>query len=423
MKNIIVQKEDNSIIYQDLQTKIWIYSRFTQEGQVNLSIKLKNFVGKQDEKDEYMIEENIDKSRYLYVFSFQAGKFQQINFDKLKETQNNYEYDCQNTILQYGEKMTGYFKIYENNIVILQDNLLGVLNFDKESIIIENSIKLNSQLSTDLKFGLIQTESKDRFFGYHQKILGYLIQRFKLIDLKTLNEYDISLSGQQIQNTNEFIISYQNLLIFQDQLYQISVDQKSKMFSVKKLDSDLSKNDKIHQLYQSKLQILYGQIFTSQVQNQNKITSLETFICSSGYYMNLQRKQDDQNICSPVPTTCEKPNPQNICNCQNFNYQKSSQKCILCDSHMKFVESKDSCQNICDEGQFYNGSSCSKCLPNCLTCKYAQTCIWCDYNNGYYLDFKQNCIRCDNSKYQILNQQKNGCTCQQGYYRLQRDTK
>ncbi|EWS75262.1 hypothetical protein TTHERM_000083479 (macronuclear) [Tetrahymena thermophila SB210] len=255
-----------------------------------------------------MIEEDNTKVRYLYVFQYNKGEYQKINYDELLQVQNGQEFDCEDLIMRYGEQMTGYFKILSVSEVV--DNLL------------------QQKLSPN----------------YSVKIVKNLF-RFKLkIRLSSLGIVSIKIMVQ-------------------------------------------------------------SQVFISKGDDKITINSFETLICENGQYLNQQRQSDD-DICSPTPTTCELPNPKNICNCENFYYQKSTQKCIQCDSQMKFDESKDSCQNICPEGYFYKYSDCFKCIPNCLVCKDDKACIQCDQNNGFYLDFK-----------------KDGCTCKQGYYRMQRNQK
>ncbi|KAL4473730.1 hypothetical protein ABPG74_022594 [Tetrahymena malaccensis] len=472
--------EDQSIIYKDLNTKVWMYTRFSDEGEINLQVKLKNFVGKQDEKDEYMIEEDNTKNRYLYVFSYKTAKYQQIKFDQMIKTQNNQEFDCEQIILQYGEQMTGYFQIdknyvkykdsqisqinqkfnpqdkliktvqnfqktpyyfqyqenginfifwknqvykinfqifqYDKNIVLAKENKLISLKLDGKSIQIQNSVELTSY-NDKSKYGQIYIQGKVMLFGYFYKPVFNMFSNYLFFDYQTLSQ---NSQTNEIDKNVVFLAFYQDLIILKNQLLQISYDQKNQKVSSKTLNSALSQNDNKIPSQKNFLQILYGQILMFQETNSIRITSVETLVCQDGQHLNFQRIGDP--VCQVNPSKCENASPENVCHCQNFNYQRSSKKCIKCDSPQIFDDWEDTCQNACEERQYYNGWSCSQCIPNCLVCKNDQSCIKCNYREGYYSDLDQNCSRCEISEYQILNQQQDGCTCQKGYYRMKQNT-
>ncbi|EWS75261.1 hypothetical protein TTHERM_000083478 (macronuclear) [Tetrahymena thermophila SB210] len=75
-----------------------------------------------------------------------------------------------------------------------------------------------------------------------------------------------------------------------------------------------------------KLYPLIGQVFIilGLFDNTGFMHSFETIICPIGQYLNQQR-QNDNDLCSPYQTICDIPNPKNICYCDDYYYQKSTQ--------------------------------------------------------------------------------------------------
>ncbi|EAR91863.2 zinc finger lsd1 subclass family protein (macronuclear) [Tetrahymena thermophila SB210] len=226
----------------------------------------------------------------------------------------------------------------------------------------------------------------------------------------------------------------------------MSYDQVSNQVTLKKLKS-LDKE--LTLIYQTQANAIWRTSFTQgqtqilQVNGQNQITSMERIICQNGQFLTsnsdcTQCKIDEilqndkcvscpqgskkldinDNVCtSSVSSNCDQPSAQKSCDCPNYYYQNSSQKCIQCQTGQQFNNIKDSCDQACDDGSFFNGSACQKCTINCIKCQSDKTCDQCDQTNGYFLDAnKQSCLKCDQNLYQILNNQKNGCDCQKGYF-------
>ncbi|EWS75372.1 transmembrane protein, putative (macronuclear) [Tetrahymena thermophila SB210] len=498
-------KEDQSIIYLDSDQNQWVYSRLNQNGDIILSIKLKGFMGKSSLNDEYMIEPDKSNHRYLYIFSYFQGQYQQIDYELLLQTQNNQEFDCKNDIKSYGDRNTRYLKRdslylkggnlkisqiskmfspedqltqqvirfqktpyyfyyqestsqinyffwkgskyqintytrylvvdYENDIVLTDARILGKFSFEKDVIEFKQQIQLKNGLD---KIALTEIYTVNQV-----KLIGINDDSLKFYDLNTFQQVSLSSNSDQIGQIDYFneLFLHKNLIFVKTDVYKMSYDQASNEVILKKLKS---LNKKLNLTQKTADDAIWATPFTQgqtkmlQVDGQNQIISMERIICQDGQFLTpnsdcLQCKTDEvfqidkcvscpqgskklnitDNICIP----CDQPTAQKSCECQNYNYQNSSQKCIQCQSGQQFNKTKDSCDQICDDGSFFNGSTCQKCTKNCIKCSNDKTCDQCDETNGYFLDAnKQNCFKCDQNLNQILNNQKNGCDCQKGYF-------
>ncbi|KAL4480201.1 hypothetical protein ABPG74_020717 [Tetrahymena malaccensis] len=495
--------EDQGIIYQDSDQNQWIFSKLNQNGDIILSIKLKNFVGKNHLNDEYMIENH----RYLYIFTFLTGIYQKIDYELLLKTQNNQEFDCQNNTQSYGSSYTRYIKRdsnyvkvcsssgemslisktfspdvqltekanpfykypnffqyvqssityiywkgkqyklngdyrslvidYENNIVLTTDKILAQFSLDSDTIQFKYQIQLKNDLSI-VAFTQIYSVNNVRLFGIYDNSLQFY-------DLNTFKQVSYSSNSDQIGQITYFneMFSYKNLIIAKTDVYKMTYDQISNQVTLKKIQTLKQQLTLIYQtqvntiyrtsytqvnFYKKKLFInnlfLKGQTQILQVGSQNQMISMERIICQDGYFLNSNSDctqckeneilQNDQcvscpqgqkklnindNVCITVTQNCDQPTAQKICECQNYNYQNSTQKCIQCQSGDQFNIAKDSCEKQCNDGSFFNGQVCLNCIPNCKVCQNTLTCIQCDSINGYFLNSKKNGCKCMKGKY------------------------
>ncbi|EAR91865.2 transmembrane protein, putative (macronuclear) [Tetrahymena thermophila SB210] len=324
---------------------------------------------------------------------------------------------------------------YENDIVLTDASIFGKFSFDKDVIEFKYQIQLQSDVS-EIAYTEIYTVNQ-------VKLIGIYDQSLKFYDLNTFQEVSLSSNSDQIGQISYFneLFSYKNLIIVKTDVYKMSYDQTSNQVTLKKLKSLDKELTLINQTQANAIwrtSFTQGQTQILQVAGQNQIASMERILCQDGQFLTsnsdcIQCKTDEilrndkcvscpqgskklninDNICFP----CDQPTAQKSCECQNYNYQNSSLKCIECQFGQQFNKTKDSCDQICDDGSFFNGSTCQKCTTNCIKCSSDQICDQCDETNGYFLDAnKQNCFKCDQNLNQILNNQKNGCVCQKGYF-------
>ncbi|KAL4480202.1 hypothetical protein ABPG74_020718 [Tetrahymena malaccensis] len=465
--------EDQSIIYQDLNQNQWVYSNLNQNGIIQ-SIKLKNFVGKQSQNDQYMIEKDNQNHRYLYIFTSLTGKYQKIDYDLLLTTQNNQEFDCQNDIQQFGNANTRYIKRdqsyvmyyprqishisktfspldqltenvqnlnqypdffqymqdpityiywkgkkyqqnsdkrllvidYENNIVLTTDSILAQFNLDSDIIQFKNQIKFNKQIQM-MAFTQIYSVNMVRLFGIYDDSLQFY-------DLNTFKQVGYSSDSEQIGQISNFneMFSYKNLIIA-----KTDVPLNNNLSCIaKELMIQYGKHAMNQQTLQNELILnnlfMKGQTKILQVGSQNQILSMERIVCQDGYFfdsnLNCTRCKDDEimqnGICSSCPqgskkqnindivciavtSNCDQPTDQKKCECQDYYYQNSSQRCIKCQPGDQFNISKDLCEQQCNDGSYFDGQVCQKCISNCKVCKNSLSCIQCDSAEGYFLDF------------------------------------
>ncbi|KAL4480755.1 hypothetical protein ABPG72_014530 [Tetrahymena utriculariae] len=550
--------EDQSIIYQDSDQNQWVYSKLNQNGDITLSIKLNNFVGKSNLNDEYMIEPDNQNHRFLYIFAQNTGQYQKIDFDLLLQTQNNQVFDCQNIFQSYGEKSTRYIKRdsnyvkyyqkkisqisqkfspsdllfesvdylykypnffqygesgtnfiywkgkkyqlngnykslvidvilnqisviktnqffqYENNIVLTTNKILAQFNLSSNIIAFQYQITLTNDFS-NIAFTEIYSVSKVRLFGIYDNSLQFY-------DLNTFKQVSYSSNSDQIGTVSYFnqLFSYKNLLIVKTDVYKITYDQINNQVTLKKQQtlkqqltliyynatyaiwrtSYTQVNFYLKNFFQ-KINFLQGQTQILQVGNQNQLISMERIICQDGQFLNSnsdcilckldeilqnntciscpqgQKKLNiNDNVCFTVPSNCDKPTLQKTCECENYKYQISTQKCIQCQSGEQFSSSTDSCVQSCGDGNFFDGQACKQCNKSCKICSNDQTCDQCDSTKGYFLDNKTLiyqililinfnilhlfirllCQNCSQILHLTLNNEKNACVCQNGYF-------
>ncbi|KAL4480200.1 hypothetical protein ABPG74_020716 [Tetrahymena malaccensis] len=498
--------EDQGIIYQDTDQNQWVFSKLNQNGDIILSIKLNNFVGKNNSNDEYMIEPDNQNHRYLYIFSYQTGQYQKIDYDLLLQTQNNQKFDCQNDIQSYGSGSTRYIKIdsnyvkygqgkmsqvsktfspgdqlvqsvdsfykypnffqyvqkptnyiywkgikyvlngnykslvidYENNIVLTTDSILAQFSLDSDTINFKYQIQLKNDLSK-IAFTEIYSINNVRLFGIYDDSLQFY-------DLNTFKQVSYSSNSDQIGQITYFnqMFSYKNLIIAKTDVYKMTYDQMNNLVTLKKIQTLKQQLTLIYQTNNNAIwrsSYTQGQTQILQVGSQNQMISMERIICQDGYFLNsnsdctqcLQNEilQNDKcvscpqgqkklnindKVCFTVTQNCDQPTVLKTCDCQNYNYQNSSQKCIQCQAGEQFNISKDSCVKSCGDKQYFDGQNCQQCIGSCQKCSDGQTCDQCDSINGYYLNNKKQCFKCDQTLQQILNKEKNGCDCQKSFF-------
>ena len=79
--------------------------------------------------------------------------------------------------------------------------------------------------------------------------------------------------------------------------------------------------------------------------------------------------------------------------CFKMSIDENDQQCRSCKKNFYYLEEKLNCLSKCPDGYFANDSYCSKCHPNCVTCKKGP--------EEFEDEINENCESCQSNKYLI----------------------
>ncbi|ELP91802.1 hypothetical protein EIN_138190 [Entamoeba invadens IP1] len=140
-------------------------------------------------------------------------------------------------------------------------------------------------------------------------------------------------------------------------------------------------------------------------------------LCTYGYYL-------DNNSCTRCAPGCTECSGANTCSECRTGYYMENNLCLKeaeCSAYeigcLKCKQDQTSCLS-CTPGYYLNGSTCTKCIPDCTKCKDA-ICYKC--NTGYYLENNTCIIEAECSAFEIgclkCKQDQTTCvSCTPGYH-------
>ncbi|KAL4480767.1 hypothetical protein ABPG72_014542 [Tetrahymena utriculariae] len=360
--------EDQSIIYQDSDQNQWVYSKLNQNGDITLSIKLNNFVGKSNLNDEYMIEDsNYVKSDWQRISqisqTFSPGDLLVESVDSFKKYPNFFQYVQSGTNFIYwqGKKyqLNGNYK-----------SLVIDFNLSSNKIAFQYQINLTNDLIIIAFTGIYSVNKDGQFLNSNSDCI-----KCKSDEILQNNICISCPQGQKKLNIND------NVCI----TVPSNCDQPSpqKTFECENYKYQISTKKCI--------QCSSGEQFSSTTDSCVKS-------CGDGHFF-------DGQVCKQCNQSCK--TCSNDTTCDQYDSTKGSfldnktqqwynngicQKCQKgCDDC-----SKDQC-NFCTQGYYKDTKQCKKCSANCTECSNGITCDQCDEDYGYFLDSESDCIPSDSN--------------------------